>query len=475
MRRATSLVVVAVLTLLGAGAAEPTRATTTAARAATVGSPSGGDPYYPADGNGGYQVTHYAIRDTYDPGTDALRGTTQLRAKATQDLSAFYLDLVLKADRVLVDGVPAEFTKPTKHSLRVTPDHALTSGQPFTVRVSYHGRPGSISTKVDSPGWDLWFHRRGETIAEGEPQNGPWWFAANEIPTDKATYDITVRVPAGREAVSNGELVSTSTVGPTTSWHWRMSQPMVTYLAFFAAGDFALRSGVADGHPYVYAVSKRLGAKQRSAQFTRLRRTAPIVRWESQQFGDYPFTSMGGLVAGFSLPYALETQTRPVYDSFTSSRIFMVHELAHQWFGDDVTLSQWPETWLNEGFATYVEWLYREDHGGATTAHRLRTLYDDPSLRWSYPLDAPGRAHIWDTSVYQRGAMALAALRNRIGDANFTQLLREWVIDHAGANVTSQDLHDLAESVSGQDLDGFFDAWVTSNGRPADTAANGLG
>src|SRR3954468_113652 len=119
MRRATSLVAVAVLTLLGAGAAEPTGATTTAARAGTVGSPGGGDPYFPADGNGGYQVTHHAINDTYHPDSDALRGTTRLEATATQDLSFFYLDLVLKADRVVVNGVPAHFSKPIKHSLRV--------------------------------------------------------------------------------------------------------------------------------------------------------------------------------------------------------------------------------------------------------------------------------------------------------------------------------------------------------------------
>src|SRR4051812_4355833 len=198
MRRTTSLVVVAALTLLGAGFAEPTVASGTARRAGTVGSPSGGDPYFPADGNGGYQVMHYAIQDTYHPATDALRGMTRLHAQATQDLSAFYVDLVLKADQVLVNGVVADFSKPNRHSLRITPAHTLTSGQSFTVQVAYHGRPSSIRTTVDLPGWDLYFHHRGETIAEGEPQNGPWWFAANEIPTDKATYDITVRVPMVR-------------------------------------------------------------------------------------------------------------------------------------------------------------------------------------------------------------------------------------------------------------------------------------
>src|SRR3954452_20761319 len=125
MRRAASLVAVAVLTLLSAGFAEPTVATTPAPRAGTVGSPSGGDPYFPADGNGGYQVTHYTIRDTYNPATDKLHGSTRLRAQATKDLSVFYLDLVLKADEVLVGGVPADFTKPSKPSLRIPPRHTL--------------------------------------------------------------------------------------------------------------------------------------------------------------------------------------------------------------------------------------------------------------------------------------------------------------------------------------------------------------
>lgn len=475
MRRATSVVAVALLTLLGGGAVEPTVASGSAARAGTVGSPGGGDPYFHADGNGGYQVKHYAIRDTYHPDNDVLHGRTRLKAQATQDLSVFYLDLVLKAARVVVNGVPADFSKPTVRSLRITPATPLPAGQPFTVQVAYHGRPYSIQTKVDETGWDLYFHRRGETIAMGEPQNAPWWFAANEIPTDKATYDITVRLPAGGEAISNGELVSRRTTGHLASWHWRMSEPMATYPAFFAAGDFALRSGTVDGHPSVYAVSKRLSPTKRANEFRLLRRTGPIETWESDQFGDYPFTSIGGVIAGIYLPYALETQSRPVYDSGSDSRLFMVHELAHQWFGDDVTLAQWPETWLSEGFATYVEWLYREDHGGRTTDHRMRHRYDENTLNWSYPLARPGRAHIWNAAVYLRGAMALAALRNRIGDHDFTTLLRQWVSDHAGGNVTSEDLQDLAESVSGHDLDGFFDAWVYSPGVPADTAANGLG
>jgi aminopeptidase N len=453
---------------------------TVLAAAGVVGSSTGPDPYFPEDGNGGYQVRHYRIADTYRPGSDRLVGRTVLTARATDELAAFHLDLVLTPDRVLVDGVPAAFRKPDRHSLRVTPATPVADGAVFRVTVAYHGRPASVSALGLHPNSDLYFHQPGETVAMGEPENGPWWFAADETPQDEATFDVRVRVPRGREAVSNGALVDRRSGARWTTWHWRAPEPMPTYAVFFAAGDFALTSETVDGHRYVYAVSKRLGPTQRRRQLAGLERTPRLVAWLAGRVGAYPFTTSGGVVAGIPLAYALETQTRPVYGDVgvAGGRTLMVHELAHQWFGDAVTLGLWRDTWLNEGFATYAEWWYDEAHGGPTTGDRLRAAYDargasDPF--WDLQVSDPGAGHIWDDPVYVRGAMTLAALRRVIGDADFGELLRRWVVEHPTGTVTTQQLRDLAETVSGQQLDGFFAAWLDSTSKPADTAADGLG
>jgi aminopeptidase N len=436
------------------------------------------DPYFPQDGNVGYDVQHYRVTNSYDPVTDRLRGRTVLRATAHQELARFTLDLVLAVDSVTVDGVKAAFRKPDGHELRVVPAQPVASGASFMVRVDYRGRPSTVRAAGVRPGVDAYFHTRGETVAMGEPQNAPWWFAANETPTDKATYDVTTRVPRGFKAVGNGELVSRDAGRRWTSWRWTMTEPMVTYLAFFAAGRFRLDRGEDPaGRPFVYAVSRRLTENQQTRALRVLRRTSEVVEWLGSHVGVYPFTSLGGVVTSLRTGYALENQSRPVYPYSGLSPHLVIHEQAHQWFGDDVSLTRWKDIWLNEGFATYVGWFWEETHGRLTTAATLQDSYGAWSAGsgfWKLRVSDPGAARVFDIAVYERGAMTLAALRNRIGDADFERLLRTWVADHAGGHGTSTELRELAVTVSGQDLDGFFQHWLDDTVKPARTAENGL-
>jgi len=200
------------------------------------------------------------------------------------------------------------------------------------------------------------------------------------------------------------------------------------------------------------------------------------VAWEETQFGDYPFSSTGGLVTGTGRGFSLEDASRPTY-SASAGLSTMVHELAHQWFGDSVSVHHWADVWLNEGFATYMEHRWTETHGGPATSRWLREAYDSNaagSSFWDLVVADPGPRHLFDWPVYERGGMTLAALRNRIGDRAFGDVLRRWTAERRYGHGTTDAFESLAESVSGEDLTSFFDAWVHEPERPADIPENGL-
>ena len=441
-----------------------------------AGSDGAGDAYYPLDGNGGYDVRHYDIHDTWRIRSGALAGWTDVTATATQTLSSFHLDLVLAVDSVTVDGSPASYTRDGGHELVVTPLTPIESGQSFVVRVAYHGHPADIAFGGEKP----FFTDGHETMATNEPHIAPWWFPADDHPSDKATFDISIRVAAGRQALSNGRLVRRSVSGRWATWHWRMSRPMATYLAFFAAGSFRIERGVHDGLPWLDAVSRQYGKRVQDDAMRLMRSTPAIVSWLQTQYGRYPFGSTGGLTTAFFTGFALENQGRPTYPFFGSgrqARVTVVHELAHQWFGDEVSVQRWRDIWLNEGFASWTEWRYTETHGGERAQHRLEREYAGrPASRsfWRLVVADPGPAHLFDARVYERGAMALQALRHRMGTTTFLHLLRTWAAQHAYGNATIEQFEALAEQVSGRQLDGFFTAWLHTGTRPAWTAANGL-
>jgi len=433
-----------------------------------------GDPYFPLDGNRGIDVLHYDIRDRYDLRTRRLSGRTTLSVRATEPLARFHLDLLLPVTSVTVDGAPAAYTKPHQHEVRITPAAPIAAGDRFTVTVAYAGKPGPLRYAGEAN----WLASRHEVVAMNEPHMAPWWFPSNDHPRDKAAYDIRITTGAKLDVIANGRQVGRTRKGALATTHWRSTEPMASYLAFFAAGDFAVRRGRAGRIPWVVAVSERLPDRLRSSSMRTLLRTGRITSWLQRELGPYPFGSTGGLVTSLNPGFALENQTRPTYPALSSgNHAIVVHELAHQWFGNSVSVHGWRDIWLNEGFATYLEWRYAEAHGGRSTREQLladhRRFRDDDSF-WAVPLDDPGARRIFAYPVYQRGGMALAALRRVIGDADFRTLLRRWASEHRYGNATTDQLVELAESVSGRQLDTFFDAWLRADEAPARTAANGL-
>ncbi len=465
-RRLAASTVVAALVAAPALAAEG---------AFTPGAPGIGDPYFSTMGNGGYDVEHYDVAVRYTLSTGRLAGRTAVTAQAKHGLSRFNLDLALGARAVSVDGRPATYSQ-ARRELTVTPAVPISAGRTFTVVVDYAGQPADVRVGGTSP----WVSSEAEAMATNEPHIGPWWFAGNDHPRDKATFDISVTVPTGQQAISNGDHLGVTSAPGWDTWSWRVVEPMTTYLAFFAAGRFEIESGVAAGLPYFIAVSTALAPSNRTAAMNLMRRSPGVVRWLETQLGDYPFTSTGGVTTSLYAGFALENQTRPTYPFLGNGRYgrdTVVHELAHQWFGDHVAVDRWRDIWLNEGFATWFEWRYAETHGGTRAQRALMSRYrgygaGDPL--WDLSIGNPGKKHLFAYAVYERGAMAVQALRHRIGTPAFKQLLRRWVSEQASGNGRVGEFKSLAEEVSGEQLDGFFDAWLATGRKPARTAANGL-
>jgi aminopeptidase N len=459
----------------GSGGDEAAAATAQAAPT-DAGAAGIGDPYYPLDGNGGIDVLSYDIRDRYRFGTGRLSGRTVVTLRTTQALSSFDLDFLLPVQRVRLSTGAATFSQAEHHELAIVPQSTIPAGTRLQATITYAGKPGAHRYAGESN----WVANAREVEAVNEPHIAPWWFPSNDHPPDKARMSVRITVPRGRQVVSNGRLIGVRRHGDLATYHWGGGEPMATYLAFFVAGRFQVEKGTEHHLPYYLAVSRALPDPMRKAAMNGLSTTPGIVHWLQQQVGRYPFARTGGVVTALNPGFSLENQTRPVYPRQVF-RLLMVHELAHQWFGDSVSVHHWSDVWLNEGFATYLEQLWTEKRRhGPTTSEWLHNMYDtygQDDTFWNGVVSDPGSdiadLFAWPV-VYQRGGMTLAALRNVIGTPTFTELVHRWTRENRYGHGTTDAFEAMAEDVSGQDLTSFFDSWVRQSGKPDATATNGL-
>ncbi|MFD5476532.1 M1 family metallopeptidase [Streptomyces hawaiiensis] len=438
------------------------------------GTPGGSgvrDPYFPKAGNGGYDVTHYGLRLAYDPAAHHLTGTATLTARATKDLSAFNLDLLgMEVEKVTVGGRSARWNR-AGQELTVRPHGDIDRDETFRVTVRYSGAPESVTDPDGSQ--EGWLRTTDGVLALGEPTGSMAWFPGNHHPSDKAAYDLTVTVPQGLRAVSNGELRSETTARGRTRFVWHSGEPMASYLATLAIGRFDIsRSRTGDGLPVYTAVDPAEAAASRPV----LGRIPEVLRWAERRFGPYPFSSTGAIVdRAPEVGYALETQSRPVFPGAPGISL-LVHELAHQWYGDSVSPESWRDMWLNEGFATYAEWLWEEDHGGDSAQETFDALYSGEYFDteaageeiWEFPpADPPSAARISDPPVYWRGAMVLQKVRQAVGDDRFWRILRGWAAEHRYGNAETADFTAYVEKQApGEDFEGIWEDWLYGEGRP---------
>ncbi|MGH8838252.1 MAG: M1 family metallopeptidase, partial [Jiangellaceae bacterium] len=424
--------------------------------------------------------------------TAELRGQMEAVATidlvATQDLDRFNLDLRgMDVSALTVNGKSASEVPPPAPGaevdgaaywqvqddaariweLTIQPRPKLKAGDSVQVIVTYGGetiRPTDIEGFLYG-----WVTMRDGAMVVGEPEGTMTWYPVSDHQTDKATYTFEITVPEGKVAVANG-LPSRDpvTAGGWTTWYWEAPDQQASYLTTASVGDFDLRtSETSTGLPIIDAVDRKLTAANLATTNASLALQADMIAFFEDTFGDYPFNSYGSIVDNDSVGYALETQTRPVYSSRASEGT-VAHELAHQWLGNAVSPERWQDIWLNEGWASYAQWMWSEHRGGTTAQEafdEVMTIPEDDEF-WDVVVADPGPTGLFVDPVYDRGAATLHALRVKIGDDAFFAGAQEWVSRYNDSTATTEDLQTVFEKVSGQELDTFFDIWLRDPVKP---------
>jgi aminopeptidase N len=423
-----------------------------------------GDPFYPLLGNGGYDVQHYDITLNVDMEQDVVHGSTIIEARATGNLSAFDLDFSgLNILMVQVNYVNAQYSR-SGAELTVTPSAVLNNGDQFEVRVDYEGIPQPVSDPSLSVGEGIgWLDFASGVYTISEPSGSMDWFPSNNYPTDKATYTFRVTVKKPYVVAANGLLTDTSDNGDATTYTWEEKNPMASYLATVNIAKFNERTATGPNGLPIRSYFEASVSEDVIAQYDAL---PEMVAFYSDLIGPYPFEAYGVVVMPESVGVAMENQTLSVFGADMSFEDAIAHELAHQWFGDSVTLASWPDIWLNEGFATYMQWLWMEH----TQGEEIFNSYVDTNYQYAQSMFPPGNpapSTLFDGSVYIRGALVLHALRRTVGDELFFNILSTYYQRYQYSNASTEDFITVAEEVSGQDLGSFFDGWLYGSTLPS--------
>jgi aminopeptidase N len=448
-----------------------------------------GDRLFPELGNGGYDVLHYDVALRYPTAAPStpVTGTVTIDARATRSLSSFDLDFAGDSHgAVAVNGRPAAVTV-SGEDLVVTPKEPIAKGSAFRVVVAGYGAtPTAVNPEDDAS--TAFFYTRDGSATAAQPNFAHRFLPSNDHPRDKASFTFHLDVPQGVTAVANGWLTSRNASAGRVVWNYEQPEPMATELIQLAVGDFAVTvRGKSAGVLVRDVTPRRLTAQLDPALSTVLGH----LPWLQERVGDYPFGLYGSLVVD-DIPFALETQTISIYGLGWFTELpqgvwepTMVHELAHQWFGDSVAPYEWSDVWLNEGHATWYEVVYAAEHGqlAEDTAGQFNDAgYPDLEsyFRAVYAAGDTYRAQfgpvavppdgtlggLFNSNVYAGGALVLYALRQTIGPQAFAALERSWAARYRNGVASTADFIALASEVAHRDLSGFLRRWLYGDTTP---------
>lgn len=417
------------------------------------------DSYLPQNGNRGYSVDRYDLDLEYKVSSNRLAGKAVVTATTLRPLERFSLDFgpALSASKVTVAGMRGVKFSHRGGKLTVTMPRTIRSTEPLVVTVAYNGNPAPIRSVWGEVGWE---ELTDGSLVASQPNGAASWYPCDDHPSSKAAHRISITTDSPYHVVCNGELIDKTVRSSRTTWVYEQSEPMATYLATVQIGQYVVHR-VADSPVPIDAV---LPARLRRTFDHDFGRQQEMMATFVDHFGPYPFAAYSVVVTDDELEIPIEAQGLSTFganhcDGRRGYERLVAHELAHQWFGNSVTIGRWRDIWLNEGFACYSEWIWSENSGGAT-AHTEATRHHArlSSLAQDLVLSDPTPEIMFDDRVYKRGALALHALRRTIGDDAFFGLLREWTSTFRHSTVITSDFVDLA--VRHGSSHEFWDAWL---------------
>lgn len=445
------------------------------------------DSKYPAFGNPAIDVLSYKLDLKWEPLAKRLRGTATLDIRPVSSASSFWLNLgkPLQVSGVQVGPTPADPTTDPTAGLtstndfthigrRLTVSYPVVADEPVTVVIAYSGTPATAQAPtsrgdLQTLGWHG--TSDGQVWTMQEPYGAYTWYPVNDQPSDKAMYTVSLNVPDKFVGVSNGELVSRQQVGSREVTSFSNSQPMASYLMTVAIGPYRRYTQTGpNGLPLTYWYPRG-----QSSLLTPLKKTPGALQFLESRLGPYPFDRAGVVVV--PAKSAIETQTLITLGAATykggnqNVRETVLHELAHSWYGDSVTPTDWSDLWMNEGFAMWEEIQYSVAKHWRTwsswkDADNGFTRNDD---WWRYLYGPPGSyksGQFAQINVYYCTVLMLNQLRLKVGDPTFDKMLRDWPTQHADSNANRADYVSFADAESGQSLGSFFDAWLNGSRTP---------
>lgn len=427
------------------------------------------DPVYPGVGHPVVDALHYDLDLAWDPEARVLTGRQTLLLRAARDAERLVLDLS-PALEVSVARVDGEVVPVSRRGQDLLLDVPVLEDARHVLELEYAGTPQPVpapTTRGDfsTNGWTT--TSDGDTWTMQEPTGAYSWYAVDDQPADKATYDITVSVPSPRVGIANGQLLSRTETDGVTTTRWSMEQPMASYLATIATGEYSLTEAVSDsGVPLSYWVP--VGEEDRVDAEAGISEAARGLAWLEERLGPYPFDSLGFLFVESDSGMETQGMVTLGMNEYTTSTPVLVHEIAHHWWGDLLGPDTWRDLWMNEGMVMYLQgvWQAQEE---PYTLEQLMDFWaeDEPQMRReSGPPADYDPATFGEGNAYYSGALMWHEVRGLLGDPLFWELVREWPRSRPYGTASYDDVVAWWSTESGRDLGPVFDAWLLGETSP---------
>ena len=410
-------------------------------------------------------VLHYDISLDIDYLKKNIESTVAITLVMTEVSNELSLDLSedMQIKELTVDGKKAEFSR---ESDKVRINSSKFEKDTAIVKIRYEGNPSRRQ--------NFFFGRINSLpviYTLNEPENARDWLICNDIPEDKATLSFAITNDSAFTSVSTGKL--DSVVSPAGSakrtFYWSTGYPIATYLISFFSSKYVSEYGTYDGISGKTLDLSIYGFPWQKGKLKRiLDDHKDFIKVMEQYFGEYPFQSEKYSVVAFLWQMgAMEYQTASGFgsgfiDNYPSNMNIFVHELGHQWFGNSVSPLTWKDIWLNEGFATFAEWLYLEESGRNEGQDYLGRALKQEKMPHFFPGPIYAPEEIFSSGVYIKGAWVLRMLRHELGDELFFRFLKEYYNTYKFSNADTKGLVELVNEISGRNFDDFFDQWIFS-------------